>query len=289
VPNAIRQIAVTIIPCNWLQCHENSADPYHNTYLHGHFFKYQLERLGTLDERAPEPDKHRAFMSMHFTDFHDGIDFKRDEFGFQKGIKISKAKGAKEDSVKPFPYNIFPYLSRVAGGFRCQVNMRVPMDDTHTYHLTYVVFHADGIEAPEQASVPYFDAPLFDEEGHPVLDYVLAQDMTAWKSQGERTDRTKENLAATDLAIIEFRKIIEEQIQLVEAGITPMGVSYEEDQWGEIIEFEPRFTDSRASSGTAVGMFRANYSSIDDVERYSPIIPLVEEFVRRVAEASGNH
>jgi 5,5'-dehydrodivanillate O-demethylase len=284
-PNSIRQIGITNIPCNWLQCHENSADPYHNTYLHGHYFKYVLERLGIWEERAPDPGVHRAGLSMRFTDFSDGVSFERDELGFHKGIKISKAKGAVQDMVKPFPYNIFPYYSRGAGGFRCQVNMRVPMDDTHTYHLSYIVFHAQDIEAPAQASVPYFRAPLFDDKGDPVLDYLLAQDMTAWWSQGNIADRSKEQLGATDLAIIEFRRMIEEQIIAVEEGRTPMGVSYDKEEWGKILQFTPRFSDRPSSSNAAVGSLRANYSVADDVERYSPTAPLLEEFMRAMAEA----
>ena len=289
VPNAIRTIAVTVIPCNWLQCHENSADPFHNTYLHGHFFKYQLERLGTLDERAPNPEAHRAYISMRGTDAADGIAFERDAFGFKKGLKMSKAKGAKEDTVHWFPYNIYPYFSRGAGGIRTQVNIRVPMDDTHTYHLSYLVFHAPGVEAPAQDSVPYFDAPIFDDQGKPVLDYVLSQDMAAWWSQGERTDRSKEQLGATDLAIIEFRKIIEEQIALVESGQQPMNVFFDREEIGEMIEFEPRLAARTKTGETAVALFRANYSSDyynDDVDRYSPAIPLAQELLRRVAEAA---
>jgi 5,5'-dehydrodivanillate O-demethylase len=288
VDNSVRQIAVTEIPCNWLQCHENSADPYHNTYLHGYFFKYVLERMGVYEQRAPEPERHRANLSMHFSDFHEGVYFRRDEFGFNKGLTISKRRGAPEDAERPFPYNIFPYFSRGAGGIRTQVNIRVPMDDTNTLHMTYIVFHADGVEAPLQESVPYFDAPLFDEDGAPVLDYVLAQDMTAWWSQGPIYDRSREQLGATDLAIIEFRKIIEEQIATVEAGGTPMGVSYDPAEWGEMIEFEPRITDRGRGSAAAVGALRAKYSSEDDVERYSPSIPLIEEFVARVRSAGTN-
>jgi 5,5'-dehydrodivanillate O-demethylase oxygenase subunit len=32
-----RDIGVTTIPCNWLQCMENSLDPVHTEWLHGHY------------------------------------------------------------------------------------------------------------------------------------------------------------------------------------------------------------------------------------------------------------
>src|SRR6266700_2742387 len=38
-PNTVRQIGVTVLDCNWLQCQENTGDPTHNVWLHGHMFK----------------------------------------------------------------------------------------------------------------------------------------------------------------------------------------------------------------------------------------------------------
>ena len=296
-PNSIRQMAITIIPCNWLQCHENSADPYHNTYLHGHFFKYQLERLGTLDERAPNPDAHRAFISMRGTDAADGIAFERDATGFKKGLKMSMAKGAKEDTVHWFPYNIYPYFSRGAGGIRTQVNIRVPMDDTHTYHIHYGLFHSPDVEAPHQETVPYYEAPVFDENGEPILDYVLAQDVAAWWSQGDITDRSKEQLGETDLAIIEFRKIIEEPITAVEEGRDPMNVFRDPIEVGDCIEVPPAI-GSKITIGPRAGtdhamtidpisvsrtLFHKGYYS-DEVDRYGPATPLGAELMRAVEE-----
>src|SRR5262249_42832159 len=34
--NSFRQIAMCTLNCNWLQCMENSVDPTHGVYLHGH-------------------------------------------------------------------------------------------------------------------------------------------------------------------------------------------------------------------------------------------------------------
>ena len=296
-PNAIRQMGITIIPCNWLQCHENSADPFHNTYLHGHFFKYQLERMNALTNRATDETTHRAYLSIHGTDAADGVAYERDDHGFKKGFKMSKAKGATEDGVRWFPYNIYPYFSRGAGGIRTQVNIRVPMDDTHTYHINYAVFHSPDIEAPKQESIPYYDAPMFDESGELILDYVQAQDMAAWWSQGDITDRSLEQLGATDLAIIEFRKIIEEQIVAVEEGRDPMNTFRDPDQIGECIELSPKI-GSKISIGPRQGtdhamtmdpisvsrtLFHKGYYK-DEIDRYGPATPIAAEMMRAVDE-----
>ena len=285
-PNSIRQIAVTTIPCNWLQCHENSTDPYHNTFLHGAFFRYQLERMGELGTRAADRTTHRAFTSMAAVSGHDGVVFERDQYGLRKGIKYLVANGAKEARIQWFPYNIFPYYSRGGGGLRTFVNMRVPMDDTHTYHLTYCLYHAPGIDVPEQCSVPCFEAPLFDEVGRPILDYVSGQDMAAWYSQGEITDRTKEVLGATDLAIIEYRRMLAEQISLVESGADPLNVFRDPSETGDCITLDPSIGAANlAGFAEYRNLFHKGYA-MDDVDRYGPATPLAADLMQRAEIAA---
>ena len=44
--NCMRQIGITNLPCNWVQCMENSLDPVHVEWLHGRFIEYAWERKG---------------------------------------------------------------------------------------------------------------------------------------------------------------------------------------------------------------------------------------------------
>lgn len=286
-PNSIRQIGVTIIPCNWLQCHENSADPFHNAYLHGHFFRYQLQRAGLLDVRAGDTGTHRVFTSIRQPEGSDGLAYERDTYGFRKGIRYSTSKGAARDWIRWFPYNIFPYYSRSVSQFRTQVNMRVPLDDTHTYHLSYVLYHAPGVDAPKQDVVPYFEAPMFDEAGRPILDYVLAQDMAAWLSQGDVTDRTSEHLASTDRAIVEFRRIIAEQLGEVAQGRDPINVFTDRTQVGDCIRLDPEIgkPGTTARGVEYRGQFHKGFY-VDDVDRYGPVIDLARDLMKRAEERS---
>lgn len=295
--NAVRQVGVTEVPCNWLQCHENSADPYHNTYCHGYFFKYALERKGLLESRASDQTAHRAFTSIRGTDGHDGIAFERDTYGFKKGLKFSKENGAASDSVQWFPYNIFPFYSGAIGnGLRSQINMRIPMDDENTLHLSYILYHAEGIEAPPQTTVPYYDVPIFDENGEPILDYVLSQDMACWYSQGTITDRSRETLGATDMAIVQYRNIIEEQIALVEAGREPMNVFRDADAMGNSIDVGGRIDRSQqglVSGAGSIGGYRNAFHLgyfQDDADRYGPAVDLAVDLMRRANEkADAGH
>ena len=44
--NAVRDIAITELNCNWLQCQENSLDPVHVEWLHGHYTDFTRRQIG---------------------------------------------------------------------------------------------------------------------------------------------------------------------------------------------------------------------------------------------------
>jgi 5,5'-dehydrodivanillate O-demethylase len=57
-----------------------------------------------------------------------------------------------------------------------------------------------------------------------VVETVTGQDMMAWVTQGEISDRTTERLGSSDKGIILYRNLLLEQIEKVERGEDPMGV-----------------------------------------------------------------
>jgi len=87
-PNAVRQIGVNIIDCNWLQCQENTGDPTHSAWAHGHLFKYVLERKGLLEERTAS-DNHTIHTRIGWGTGIKDLYAKAIEYGFEKGIVYS--------------------------------------------------------------------------------------------------------------------------------------------------------------------------------------------------------
>ena len=67
------------------------------------------------------------------------------------------------------------------------------------------------------------------------MSMVSAQDSMAWETQGAVTDRTQERLGAGDAGIILLRKLLKEQIELVQKGRDPLGV-IRDPQQNRIIE-----------------------------------------------------
>ncbi len=212
--NAFRQVGTTMIPCNWLQCQENSMDSVHTEYLHGNLWKYVRERID-----SPEPFKDAEadrFVKGH----HLKTRFERFEYGFRKfrltlGDDPATARGWNIGNPLVFPYFV---LIGFPGKYEMQI--RVPVDDTHTWHLSYQVFvPGEWYDVLPQKTVPAFDVPV--EE---LPDYVLGQDMIAWPAQGEIVDRSLEKLGESDKGIIMFRRLLMEQMDVVEKGGEPINV-----------------------------------------------------------------
>jgi 5,5'-dehydrodivanillate O-demethylase len=267
-------------------------------YLHGHFFKYVLRRMGKLEERAGS-EVHTLYPRIR-----SGIGIKElyarpTRYGMEKGVVYARELGAEHDQVRRHSTVVFPFYTQTgAGGApRSEYQIRVPMDDTHTYHICYQVYAApSGVEAPRQDSVPHYEVPLTDGDGTPILDYVLAQDMLAWRAQGTITDRTREHLGRTDLPIVFLRRQLDEQIRIVENGGAPMNVFQDPAAMGTVLHGSGDEPDAGYSSaglqpldarGPSAAMFRAQYHKgfvLDDADRYGPAVPLIQELHHRIEE-----
>src|SRR5262249_51883703 len=136
-------------------------------------------------------------------------------YGFKKGVEYAKALGADSDHKEEHSTVIFPFYTQtgISGAPRSEYQIRVPIDDTHTYHICYQVYAGPPeIEVAPQPFVPYYEPPTVDETGRPILDYVLAQDAVVWYAQGEITDRSEELLGRSDIPIVFLRRQLDEQI-----------------------------------------------------------------------------
>ena len=297
MPNSLRQIGIMNLNCNWLQCHENTGDPTHSVYLHGNLFEYVLRKQGKLEERAADGQMHTLYARMKTGIGIESLYANPTRYGMEKGIKYSKALGAERDRVSRHSTVIFPFYTQTGGPgmVRQEFQIRVPVDDTNTYHINYGCYMApEEVPAPAQEAIPYYDVPLFDDDGRPILDFVLAQDAHAWISQGPITDRTQEHLGRTDLPIVFMRRQFEEQMRIVEDGGDPMNVFRDPEtmpglihggQWdqGES-EGKSSVTGARSALSSFRGAYHKGYA-VDDADRYGPAMPMVIELMRRIEEA----
>jgi 5,5'-dehydrodivanillate O-demethylase len=212
--NVYRQIGQTVLPANWLQCQENSADSWHAHFTHGHYATYLLKLREQRGEVIPEAEREAVKVFMNPDARHA---YERYEYGMLKR-RIRQGDSEQVHGWKVGHPMLFPNYVRIGKKGWYAFQMRVPIDDTHTWHLHYEVARpGEGITVPPQEVVPLFDVPLMAEP-----DFILGQDFVAWHEQGAITDRSQEMLGVSDEGVILLRRMLEEQMRVVEEGGDPI-------------------------------------------------------------------
>ncbi len=223
--NVERWVVAMELPCNWLQCMDNSLDPVHFEWLHNYWGSYVLGMEKPPEEREAWKKQMQGEGARGRHEVKVGFD--RFEYGV---IKRRLMQGDTEENEwwrigHPV---LFPNILRVGQQRNHGFQMRVPMDDTHTYHIVLRIRVPEAGEIVEQTEVPYKYENVFKNDGRIRADWVLGQDQAAWIMQGPISDRTTEALGVTDVGIILYRKVLEEQMQIVEDGGEPMNVHRED-------------------------------------------------------------
>jgi 5,5'-dehydrodivanillate O-demethylase len=207
---ALRDIGQATLPCNWLQIMENSVDPYHTEWLHGHHLSDVHRREGREE-------------ASHYLRPHVKVGFDVFPFGIVKRRVLEGGSEADDDWKEGHPL-LFPNTLRVGEHGRARLQIRVPIDDTHTWHLWYSCYSFDGVETPRQERIPLYDVVWRDERGEFVVDFVDGGDIMAWVTQGPIADRTREMLGSSDRGIALYRRLLLEQVERVRQGEDPLGV-----------------------------------------------------------------
>ena len=225
----VRDIALAELPCNWLQCQENSLDPVHVEWLHTYYGRWLHER------RNGDPDAGSSIGAQRMRPMrHQKIGFDLFEHGIIKRRVLEGFTEEDEDWAVGHP-SLFPNVLLVGNEMQATMQWRVPADDTHTFHVSYYVFRAaPGASAPPQPVIPFRYVPLTDERGDYLTDLTFNQDYMTWISQGPIAERDQERLGESDAGIILFRRLLRQQMELAEDGGEPMNVFREPAAKGAI-------------------------------------------------------
>ncbi len=248
-----REVQSIMLPCNWLQCQENSLDPLHFQWLHRYFGGYMMNRLKPQEER----DAWNAQTGGKGAD-HKKIGFEVTDYGVIKRRLVGDETEDDEYWRIGHPV-LFPNMLRVAKGMQ----IRTPVDDTHTLHMTFQFRPYKDGEAV-QTVVPCEEPALYDEKGRIRADNVLPQDQLAWVIQGPLMDRSTEALGVTDVGIILYRRMLDEQATVVEQGGEPINVWRNETE-NEIIILPCEYFQYPGYEGTG-GPFKDTKARKPDVE-----------------------
>jgi 5,5'-dehydrodivanillate O-demethylase len=218
--NVYRVICFIRIPCNWLQCMENTPDPVHTEYLHGHYFQQWLDKHGVQDERSRRLAKgfQTHFIKHDYTIGKYGVD--------RRWLLEGQTQDNTWDVGLPL---VFPNIHCTSGGGRHTFGWRVPIDDVTTMEVVLRGFDpGPGVTVAQRQPVPYVEIPMVDEAGNfTALGAITGQDVMAWVSQGEIVDRTTERLADTDRGVILYRQLLQREMERVRTGQTPINVFHD--------------------------------------------------------------
>ena len=204
-----------MLDCNWLQPTENSMDPAHTHILHQGLNSRRIVNTtrGRIDEVAQ-------------------FDFYEVPYG------LMKKRVLKNGVIDEHPL-LFPNILR---HFR-ETQIRVPIDDTHT-QIFIIDFYPtpDGGEAADGEPDVEYVRPFKDPPDalHPFTRFDLRpewlkahnaqpEDHMAWETQGPIANRTREHLSYSDKGIALLRRVLRENIQMVQAGEDPKGVVRDPD------------------------------------------------------------
>src|SRR3984957_15689681 len=157
--NGFVQIVFSKIPCNWLQCQENSIDPVHFEWMHRNWTTRLNGEIGNYGKK------------------HVKIDFKEFEYGFTYHRLVEGMPDAHERWT----------VGRVCLWPNClgpnqHFEWRVPIDDENTL---FVQWHFSRVpherEPYVQASIPTWDGPVTDPfTGRFISSHIANQDFIAW-------------------------------------------------------------------------------------------------------------
>lgn len=200
--NGFVQIVLGEVPCNWLQCQENSIDPVHFEWMH--------ENWGMRLTGADGPPAPR----------HLKLDFHEFDYGFTYH-RVKEDTGDDHENWTVGRVCLWPNAFYLTEHFE----WRVPVDDENTLSITWKFTRVPREQEPfVQARIPTWTGPTHDENGEWITTHVINQDMLAWAGQGRITDRTKEQLGLSDKGIVQLRRRLFAELEAVAGGADPKGL-----------------------------------------------------------------
>jgi phthalate 4,5-dioxygenase oxygenase subunit len=228
------------VPCNWAQILEGAIDSAHSSSLH------------STDMPPARVDGAKATATVWprpSTDKAPRLQLQQTPFGFRyAAIRRPIANSATHDYIRvtlfeaPFSVHIPPNNM-----YNLSI-LHIPQDDYNTYF--YFVAWSDTGEGIDQEAWRRFCGAqlgvdldskyrkartrdnnyLQDRQAMKLGDWtgirgIPMQDMAMWETMGPIADRSAERLGASDLAIVEFRRIMVEAVKAFAAGAPAIGTT----------------------------------------------------------------
>lgn len=206
--NGFAQVVISEVPCNWLQCQENSIDPVHFEWMHENWSQ-RLRGSG-----AAYSPRH---LKLEFDEFDFGFVYRR----------IKEDTDEAHENWTTGRVFLWPNAFFLTEHFE----WRVPIDDENTLSVTWKFTRVPHEQEPYvQDRIPTWHGPVKDGEGRWITSHVMNQDFLAWVGQGRIADRTVEKLGLSDKGVVMVRRRLFSELDRVAAGEEPKGLIREPER-----------------------------------------------------------
>ena len=250
------------VPCNWAQILEGQIDSAHSSTLHASDMRpAKVEKAQALDTHWVRPS----------TDKSPRMEVERTSFGFHyAAIRRPITNAQTHDYVRKTVY-IAPFTALIPPNETYNVaTLLGPTDDTHTAFYFIAWSETKGIDQEAwrkfNMARPGIDLDanfnnLRTRENNYLQDRnamklgsstgisgIPNQDIAMWVTMGPIADRTRERVGASDLAIVEFRRLMVEAGRQMQAGGPALGATTPHIPHATISSYEgivPKGTDWR--------------------------------------------
>jgi phenylpropionate dioxygenase-like ring-hydroxylating dioxygenase large terminal subunit len=201
-------------PCNWFQTHENTMDLYHVFILHnaisGPQFHPDLQNWPTIEWHTTAVGV-KAIADRKLAD----------------GRELHRITEVRFPTIRVVPTPTLLYT-----GTTNNLSWAVPIDDTHTKVFAMVRIPKDQ---PAQGLPVYAETKtwfeLTDDEHQ-----RYPGDYEAQVSQGAITAHSEEHLSATDRGVSMVRRMFKQQLEIMDQGGDPLGVTFDPENAIQVLE-----------------------------------------------------
>jgi len=264
-PHADTEVSIVKVHvgCNWAQVLEGQIDSAHSSSLH------------SSDMRPAKVDRARA-ADTHWlrpsTDKAPRLQVEHTSFGFHyAAIRRPIANAATHEYIRKTVY-IAPFVCLIPPNNAYNVtSVIVPADDTHTTFYFLAWRERDNIDQEAwrkfNGAQPGIDLDkdfrnkrtransyLQDRNAMKLGDFtgirgIPNQDIAMWESMGPISDRSLEKLGASDLAVVEFRRLMVDAARAMRSGGPVLGRTEPHIPHASIASFEcvlPKGTNWRS-------------------------------------------
>jgi phenylpropionate dioxygenase-like ring-hydroxylating dioxygenase large terminal subunit len=228
------------IECNWLQALEVGIDPAHASFLHRVFEDEDLSRSYGRPFRGLSANSELPITHVMREYDRPVINVERTDYGMRLLTlrRIDDARTHVRVTNQLFPHAFVIPLSQDM----TISQWHVPVDDTSCYwYAIFTSFTAPvDKERMRNQRLELYERPHYTSRRNRSNDWgfdpreqatqtftgmghdVNVHDQWAVESMGPIQDRTREHLGASDKAIIQYRRILKEEIENVAAGRKPL-------------------------------------------------------------------